>query len=433
MTGEDKKMDIEELYRTKLEDSELNPGGELTSHFMSKLSRREFLRFNPSRFNIFYLGGALAAAAITGFLTLSPAREGIVIDAEKQEEVNAFEVPAPQAALRKQSFPGDSMVITKSPEAKTEITGTRVIEENIPVRETGQAEMLTSTGQAAGLKVTETPVKDMAVSGRTMLRAIAQASVTSGCVPLTVSFSSNSSGADKVEWSFGDGGYSDDTDIKYIYDLPGTYNVTLRVTDKSGAQASASLRIDVWPLPKASFEIPDTDVSLTDEDVFFSNLSSGATRYMWDFGDGRKSESFEPSHRYEKFGKYDVTLTAVSENGCVDSVKITDAFTDTGLYLRFPNAFTPGTGGPTGGYYTLKSDLNNQVFHPVSSGVVAYELKIFSKQGLLVFETDDIMNGWDGYYKGQLCSPGVYVWKVRGTYRNGTQIVMTGDVTLLNY
>jgi len=103
------------------------------------------------------------------------------------------------------------------------------------------------------------------------------------------------------------------------------------------------------------------------------------------------------------------------------------------LYIRFPNALMPNTAGPTGGYYTARSDRANQVFHPVASGVTSYNLKIFSKQGVLVFESNDLNLGWDGYYKGQLCSPGVYIWKVRGSYRNGEPIVMSGDVTLLNY
>ena len=73
------------------------------------------------------------------------------------------------------------------------------------------------------------------------------------------------------------------------------------------------------------------------------------------------------------------------------------------------------------------------MFHPVASGVASYNLKIYNKVGLLVFESSDIEMGWDGYYKGQLCPPGVYVWKVRGTYRNGQAIVMAGDVTLISY
>jgi len=49
----------------------------------------------------------------------------------------------------------------------------------------------------------------------------------------------------------------------------------------------------------------------------------------------------------------------------------------------------------------------------------------------LIFETNDINIGWDGYFKGQLSNPGVYIWKVRGNFRNGEPFTKMGDVTLL--
>jgi hypothetical protein len=52
---------------------------------------------------------------------------------------------------------------------------------------------------------------------------------------------------------------------------------------------------------------------------------------------------------------------------------------------------------------------------------------------MMVFESNDLDIGWDGYYKGQMCSPGVYIWKARGSWRNGQPIVESGDVTLLKY
>ncbi len=60
-----------------------------------------------------------------------------------------------------------------------------------------------------------------------------------------------------------------------------------------------------------------------------------------------------------------------------------------------------------------------------------YQLRIFSRRGILIFESNDVNFGWDGYYKGQLCDPGVYVWKVRGNFINNRQFTKVGDVTLL--
>ena len=33
--------------------------------------------------------------------------------------------------------------------------------------------------------------------------------------------------------------------------------------------------------------------------------------------------------------------------------------------------------------------------------------------------------------KGQLSEPGVYIWKVRGSYLNGDTFIKMGDITLL--
>jgi hypothetical protein len=108
-----------------------------------------------------------------------------------------------------------------------------------------------------------------------------------------------------------------------------------------------------------------------------------------------------------------------------------NAFTGSEYFIEFPNAFIPNMQGPSGGYYSSKSDEDAQVFHPVSSGVADYQFKVFSKLGILIFESSDINIGWDGYFKGQLCEPGVYIWKVRGNFRNGEPFTRMGDITLL--
>jgi len=64
----------------------------------------------------------------------------------------------------------------------------------------------------------------------------------------------------------------------------------------------------------------------TDEVDFlfeFQNLSQGAVRYEWNFGDGNSSNSFQPNHIYDDFGKYKVELFAFDENNGVSSNSIT--------------------------------------------------------------------------------------------------------------
>ena len=139
----------------------------------------------------------------------------------------------------------------------------------------------------------------------------------------------------------------------------------------------------------------------------------------------------QPIHRYAEYGSYNVSLEVTSEYGCSDSQTVSNAFSGSEYYINFPNAFIPNMQGPTGGYYSSKSDEDAQVFHPAFSGISDYQLKIFSKLGILIFESSDINIGWDGYLNGKLCEPGVYIWKVRGSFRNGEPFTKMGDVTLL--
>ena len=61
------------------------------------------------------------------------------------------------------------------------------------------------------------------------------------------------------------------------------------------------------------------------------------------------SELFEPVHRYDKFGNYNVTLKAFSENGCYDSLVVYNALSGSEYFIEFPNAFIPDPNGPSGG------------------------------------------------------------------------------------
>jgi gliding motility-associated-like protein len=63
--------------------------------------------------------------------------------------------------------------------------------------------------------------------------------------------------------------------------------------------------------------------------------------------------------------------------------------------------------------------------------VVDFKFQIFNRWGELIFETFDIKQGWDGYYRGKLCQQDVYVWKAYLKLNNGKIFNKTGDVTLL--
>jgi PKD repeat protein len=74
--------------------------------------------------------------------------------------------------------------------------------------------------------------------------------------------------------------------------------------------------------PDAYFSATPGD-PVVGETVFFSNNSSNAESFEWDFGDGYISEDVNPTHEYMASGSYEVILTAYSRNGNSSTASLT--------------------------------------------------------------------------------------------------------------
>ncbi|TAL66915.1 MAG: PKD domain-containing protein [Bacteroidetes bacterium] len=434
-------MRLRELFRQKLANTEIIPSASVNSKLMRKLAIREFLRFNPVRLNIYYLGGIIITG-ITAAVILSSGKD----NANQLPALNISGKTIESVSLGNENVPGKQTQIQKSdksekstaesiksniirPKTKTVLTPSRNITpvDNNIISHTG----VNDSFSKKDIIVAGSHEKNKLQGGFRIDKPLFETSVKAGCMPLNVRFINLATSFDSCRWTFGDGGYSNETNPEWIFDVEGEYKVILNVFGPDGLQSTYSEIITVHRKPQAQFEITPEKAILPDDEIRFYNYSLDAVHFSWDFGDGSNSELFEPRHRYSKFGNYDVRLVVSTDYGCYDTLVVLNAFSGSEYFIDFPNAFIPNEQGPTGGYYSSKSDEAAQVFHPSFSGVSDYQLKIFSKQGILVFESRDINMGWDGYFKGQLSEPGVYVWKVRGNFRNGEPFIKMGDVTLL--
>jgi len=254
-----------------------------------------------------------------------------------------------------------------------------------------------------------------------------------GCQPLVVEFTSTSTYAVEYLWDFGDGTISDEENPVHTYYESGTFNVALTVTGPGGEQ-DTEIRpaiVTVHPRAEAYFTVNPPVITIPDQ-VFFLNLSTNADSYFWDFGDGSTSTEFSPYHFYETTGWHPVTLYADNEFGCRDTFYVEQAVRgDVETRIAFPNAFTPTSTGPTGGWWNIDDMFNNDIFFPHYKGVEDFQMQIFNKWGELIFESNDVRRGWDGYYRGELCQQDVYVWRVKVTFADGGELTESGDVTLL--
>jgi PKD repeat protein len=258
---------------------------------------------------------------------------------------------------------------------------------------------------------------------------------TVGCTPLVVQFINKSTSGESFLWDFGDRTFSSEQNPSHTFYIPGNYIVRLTVTNITGSSLHQAI-IKVYQNPVSIFNAYPTNVVNNEQIVTFYNYSQYDSLYLWKFGDGQISVEENPYHKYENPGSYLVSLTVISSDGCIDSsVLETPVIVEwkTG-YIKFPNVFKWNESGPTGGYWKegLYAEMDF-VFRPFFENTIEYKLQIFNRWGVLIYESNDINKGWDGYSKdGNLALQGVYVLKVIGRYADGRYFNLVGDVTFLH-
>lgn len=230
-----------------------------------------------------------------------------------------------------------------------------------------------------------------------------------GCSPLEVEFTNLSTGGPFTDcvWDFGDGNTSTTCGtVTHTYNSPGIYTVELTVALAAGCSATGVMvnYIEVVSNPIAEFTASSYELDVFDTEVSFTNTSTNATSYIWDFGDGSGNETTtDPTHTYpETDAGYVVTLIASNEYGCTDTAQMVIQVSDVLVYY-VPNAFTPD------------GDEFNNVFKPIfTSGYDPYDytLLIFNRWGEVIFESHDVVFGWDGTYNGKMVQNGTYTWKL---------------------
>ena len=110
-------------------------------------------------------------------------------------------------------------------------------------------------------------------------------------------------------------------------------------------------------------------------------------------------------------------VSGMTEFGCATN----DSFNvrvDPNSLLAIPNAFAPGS--------------FNNTFRPVKRGIVELTyFRVFDRWGVMMFESKNISDGWDGTYKGKPQPFGVYVYELEAVTNTGKIINRRGNVTLI--
>jgi gliding motility-associated-like protein len=198
----------------------------------------------------------------------------------------------------------------------------------------------------------------------------------------------------------------------------GIYTLTVTRND-NGCQATATVSV-VYSVVNAAFTA-DPTTGQSPLTVNFTDATTGANNWVWNFGDGSPLVTYFPTSQNPTnvfpTGTYTVTLIA-SSGICSDTTSMIIIVED-GLSLEIPNVFTPN------------SDGSNDVFTIRSTGVKEITLQIFNRWGEGLYEFTGPKASWDGLApNGTLVPEGTYFYFVRATGFDKSEIERKGTLNL---
>jgi gliding motility-associated-like protein len=145
--------------------------------------------------------------------------------------------------------------------------------------------------------------------------------------------------------------------------------------------------------------------------ITFTNKTSWATKFEWDFGDGSEKISNEnPIYTYRKNGNFVAKLVAGTNDGYTDTAKVIVIVTVPNSVFadKLPSVFSPNGDGQNEVFFLSNNSLK---------GIATLDCWIYSRWGKKVAEwhsVDEAIKGWDGKIKGgPEASPGVYYYQIK--------------------
>jgi gliding motility-associated-like protein len=207
-------------------------------------------------------------------------------------------------------------------------------------------------------------------------------------------------GAARYLWNTGD------TINSIVVIHTGTYQVT--GANARGCEKSASISVTEVDIPGVEYSLSRYSLDNKNNWIACSSQNQPGVLYSWDMGDGQTETGSSVQHTYELSGNelaYTLTLTAISQYGCSDSLSV---IVDVVPYV--PNVFTPN------------GDGINDIF------MAGIELEIFDRNGLSLFEGSE---GWDGRINGRPADPDTYFYYIRYPDRYQQIHSRKGFVTLV--
>lgn len=234
------------------------------------------------------------------------------------------------------------------------------------------------------------------------------ADVTEGCTPLKVKFTFVSTAtADSVAtyyWSFGNGetSYEMDPDT-VVFEAGGIYDPVLVLVFAGGTESwiTKTGLITVHNTVRAGF-----NYSVSSESFYYFTFEQTSVEnntedydFVWDFEDVGMRTGPNPGITFPDTDTFSVSLTVTDNSGCSSSITKYVTVLDK---IEVPNVFTPGG-----------EDIINNYFIIRSNGEIPLRIRIFSRTGILVYETEGPVITWNGETaSGDKLKTGIYYYSL---------------------
>jgi gliding motility-associated-like protein len=207
----------------------------------------------------------------------------------------------------------------------------------------------------------------------------------------------------------------------------GTYTYMLIATDASVPCTDTSIIVvSIYPIPSADFSFGPNNIC-AGNNIVFNNVSTGTqggTTYLWNFGDGNSSTSFNANNTYAAGGSYNATLTVTNGPGC------TSVFNQTVTALDIPNVNIAGDDGDGDLINCLlpadPSTSETVFFTNTTTGGVSYDWDFGDGTGIF---TTNSTAGFNHVYTAF----GTYTVTMTATHANGCTATATLTVVFEKY
>ena len=195
--------------------------------------------------------------------------------------------------------------------------------------------------------------------------------------------------------------------------ISATITVTPSVNGCTGAPVSYTITVN--PLPEIAIDSTVPGCPSMNNGII-NVLASGGTppyTYIWSTGGNEAQLANLPNGNY--------SLTVTDSRNCSETRTILFDITvdclDPVVYI--PNIFSPN------------GDNQNDVFYVRGQLISSLHLMVFDRWGEKIFETENVLEGWDGTYKGKEMPSDVYIYQAVITMTDGAEMKKKGNVSLV--